>query len=93
VVGGSTTRPYSLLVADNSAGFFAAADLFREMERPFDLAVVQLEHAEWLAAEERAEEAPEPTSGAREIFERLRATPWFERLDRVPMSVSAVVVE
>ena len=75
-----------------STGFVAAAELFREMERPFDIAVVQLEHAEWLASEGRPEEANEQAREAREIFERLRATPWLERLDRISMVLSAKVV-
>ena len=48
---------------------------------PFYLAVVQLEHAELLVASGRAEECEPLLSEAREIFERLRATPWLERLD------------
>ena len=73
-----------------SAGFVAAADLFREVELPFERAVVQLEHAEWLAAEGRAEEAATQAGEAREIFERLRATPWIERLDRMPTGAEVV---
>ncbi len=79
--------------ATASAGFLAAADLFRKIETPFELAVVQLEHAEWLVSEGRAEEAAAYAAEAREIFERLRATPWLERLDRLPTAVAAGVVE
>jgi predicted ATPase/class 3 adenylate cyclase len=74
-----------------SAGFVAAAELFQEMERPFDLAVVQLEHAEWLTAEGRVEEAAAPAAEAREIFERLRATPWIERLERISTRIGVEV--
>jgi hypothetical protein len=74
------------------AGFDAAADLLREIEHPFDLAVVLLEHAEWLAGEERLDEAEPLAAEAREIFERLRATPYIERLERLPR-VATVAVE
>ena len=49
---------------------------------PFYLAVSELEHAEWLAEQGRAEEAEPLLAEAREIFERLGATPWLERADR-----------
>ena len=65
------------------AGFLAAADIFREIEMPFDLAVVRLEHAEWLASVGRAVDAAPLLGEARTIFERLRATPWLERVARV----------
>jgi hypothetical protein len=46
----------------------------------FPLGVTRLEHAEWLTAQGRPEEA-EPLFGeARELFERLHAKRWFERL-------------
>ncbi len=66
-----------------SAGFVAAAGIFEEIEKPFELAVVRLEHADWLAGEGRLDEAAPFLEEAREIFERLRAVPWLERLDRV----------
>jgi predicted ATPase/class 3 adenylate cyclase len=76
-----------------SAGFRAAANLLREIEKPFELAVVLLEHAEWHVAEGRASDAAELSEEARAIFERLRATPWLERLDRIPTAAVAGVVE
>ena len=57
---------------------------------PFYLAVVLLEHAELLAASGRAEECEPLLAEAREIFERLRATPWLERVDA--LGVGAVTV-
>jgi tetratricopeptide (TPR) repeat protein len=66
-----------------SAGFLAAAGIFREIETPFELAVVRLEHAEWLMSTGRRDEAQPLLDEAREIFGHLRATPWLERLDRV----------
>jgi class 3 adenylate cyclase/tetratricopeptide (TPR) repeat protein len=67
------------------AGLAAAADILREIERPFDRAVVLLEHAEWLAAEGRAEEAEPLVAEAHEIFERLRAAPYLERLEMLSL--------
>jgi len=66
-----------------TAAYLAAADIFREMEAPFELAVVRLEHAEWLAASGRAAEAEPLLDEARTVFERLRATPWLERLNGI----------
>jgi class 3 adenylate cyclase/tetratricopeptide (TPR) repeat protein len=62
--------------------FKAAAGSFRELATPFPLAVTQLEYAEWLVQEGRAEEAAPLLSEARGTFERLGATPWLERVDR-----------
>ncbi|MGH3078319.1 MAG: ATP-binding protein [Gaiellaceae bacterium] len=66
-----------------SAGFVAAADIYRGIERPFDVAVVQLEHAEWLASTGRIDEAQPLLDETRGIFGRLRARPWLERVNRV----------
>jgi len=59
--------------------FEGAAGLFRELSIPFYLAVTLLEQAEWLAAQERADDAEPLLTEAREIFERLEARPWLER--------------
>ena len=72
-----------------AAGFLAAARIFREIEMPFELAIVQLEHAEWLAGEGRLEEVVPLIDDAREIFERLRATPYLERLEQLPLVATA----
>ena len=45
----------------------------------FYLAVTELEHGEWLAPRGRRDEAEPRLAEAREIFERLGATPWLER--------------
>jgi hypothetical protein len=50
---------------------------------PFYLAVTELEYADWLASQERAEEAEPLLAEAREIFERLEAKPWLERAGAV----------
>ena len=42
-------------------------------------AVTQVEHAEWLVAQDRASEAGPLLAEAQETFERLEARPWLER--------------
>jgi class 3 adenylate cyclase/tetratricopeptide (TPR) repeat protein len=54
------------------SGYEAAAAIFRELGIPFWLAVTLLEHGELTGDESSLAEA-------REIFERLEATPWLER--------------
>jgi class 3 adenylate cyclase/tetratricopeptide (TPR) repeat protein len=66
--------------ADVGAVFKGAAGLFREIAVPFYMAVTLLEHGEWLAREGRASDAAPLLVEAREVFERLRAEPWLERL-------------
>jgi tetratricopeptide (TPR) repeat protein len=61
--------------------FKGAAGLFRELAVPFYLAVTELEHAEWLSPQGRTDEAEPLLAEAREIFERLGAKPWLERVE------------
>ena len=68
-------------MSDEEEGFNGAAGGFREYNLPFWLAVAQLEHGEWLAARGRTEEATPRLVEAREIFERLGATPWLTRVE------------
>ena len=63
--------------------FRAAAEMLREISARFYLAVVLLEHGEWLVETGRLEDAEPLLSEAREIFERLKAVPWLERLGAV----------
>jgi len=63
--------------------FTAAAATLRELDLGFDLAVVELEHGERLVARGRAGDAQPLLAEARDAFERLRATPWLDRLDAV----------
>ena len=74
---------FAARIAARQPGIIAAAPLFRraaaafrELEQPFSLAVVLLEHAE--ASGDPSEAAPllEEASGT---FERLGARPWLER--------------
>jgi len=62
--------------------FNEATTGFRRMGATFWLAVTLLEHGEWLLAQKRAEEAAALFGEAREIFERLKARPWLERVAR-----------
>jgi hypothetical protein len=57
-----------------------AQELFRELEMPFFVAITEREHAEWLDEQGSSEEAEPLLAEAREIFERLRARPWLERV-------------
>ncbi len=59
--------------------FVSAAALFREFGMVFHLAVTELEHGEWLAAQGRRGEAEPRLAEAREIFEQLEAAPWTGR--------------
>ena len=63
--------------------FSRAAGIFRELGIVFWLAVTELEHGEWLAERGRPEEAERLLAGAREVFERLEAAPWLERVSQV----------
>ena len=56
----------------DESGYRAAAALFREVETPFWLGVTLLEHGE-------ASDDDRLVAEAREIFQRLGATPWLER--------------
>jgi class 3 adenylate cyclase/tetratricopeptide (TPR) repeat protein len=70
-------------------GFRAAVSGFRELSMPFWLAVTLLELGEWIASQSRAVEVEPLLGESREIFERLRARPWLERLERLPSAVRA----
>jgi ATP/maltotriose-dependent transcriptional regulator MalT len=64
-------------------GFLAAERGFRDVGIPFGLAVALMEHAQWLSAQDRGPQADPLLAEAREIFERLHAKPWMERLELV----------
>ena len=63
--------------------FKQAAQRLRELSFPFYLAVTQLEHGEWLVRNGRGVDAGPLLTEASEIFTRLRATPWLDRLTAV----------
>jgi len=59
--------------------FAEAGSQLRALELPFHLAVCLLEHAEWLAARSRGDEASALLAEASETFGRLGAAPWLTR--------------
>jgi len=59
--------------------FRASTALYREFDLTFHQAVSQLEHAEWLTRQDRAEEAKPLLTEAHQTFEQLQATPWLAR--------------
>jgi hypothetical protein len=63
--------------------YVQAAERFAELDIPFWRAVTLLEHGEWLAAQHLAGDAEPLLAEAREVFERLKAQPWLERVDAV----------
>ena len=76
---------FRALLADSdgsAASSFQAAEAgFREIGVVFWQAVTQLQHGEWFVAHRRASDAAPLLAEAREIFERLAATPWLGRLE------------
>jgi tetratricopeptide (TPR) repeat protein len=62
--------------------FEAAVHVFRELGLPFWIAVTLLEQSESLIENGRTADAEERLAEARSIFERLKARPWLERLER-----------
>jgi len=74
-------------LSPDGSGYAQATGLFRELGIPFWLAVTQLEHAERLIEQGRADEVEPLLAEAREIFEQLGARPWLQRLDALaPLS-------
>ena len=61
--------------------FRAASALAREYGMTLVAAGIQVEHAEWLVREGRTDEAERLCAEARDVFERVGARPWVERID------------
>ena len=80
-------RRGDLKVADERLA--AATRELREIEAPFVLAQVLLEHAELLSTAGREEEAAPRLAEATSIFERLRAGPWLDRARALATGVAA----
>jgi len=72
--------------------FTTAEAQLRAHELPFHLAVVQLEHAEWLIARGHADDAQPLLAEARDTFERLEAAPWLQRVDAIRADLSVETV-
>jgi tetratricopeptide (TPR) repeat protein len=65
-----------------AAGATRAGAIFRELGMQFHLGVTLLEHGEQLVEQGRVDQSEPLLAEAREIFERLQATPWLERTAR-----------
>ena len=76
---------------DVEQGFKTAAAIFREHRLVFGLAASELEQAEWLVEQGRWPEAEPLLAEAREIFERLEATPYVQRAADVGAGTEAPV--
>ena len=57
-----------------------AADGFRAIDARFWLAVTLVEHAEWLAQNDRSAEGALLADESAELFTEMRAAPWLERI-------------
>ncbi len=68
------------------AGYETAVGMFRELETPFWRAVALLEHVEWLSAGEGRADGEAMVTEAKDIFQKLRARPFLERLQRAAAS-------
>jgi class 3 adenylate cyclase/tetratricopeptide (TPR) repeat protein len=75
------------------SGYALASARFRDLDLPFWLAVTLVEHGEWLGAKDRAGEAAPLLAEAREIFERLEAMPWLERVDAAQPALARIGAE
>jgi hypothetical protein len=78
---------------DAGLQFGAAVGIFRELDTPFALAIALFEFAQWHLADGRTAEAAPLLEEAREIFGRLRATPWLERIQRVALPLASTGAE
>jgi tetratricopeptide (TPR) repeat protein len=89
----ATAHRFRALLAGDDPGadrhFTAAAAQLRALELPFHLAVVQLEHGEWLTARGRPDDAQPLLAEARDAFERLQAQPWLDRVNAVAPGAAA----
>jgi tetratricopeptide (TPR) repeat protein len=74
---------------DAGLQFGSAVGIFRELDTPFALAIALFEFAQWHLADGRTAEAAPLLEEAREIFGRLRATPWLERIQRVALPLAS----
>ena len=74
-------RRFHAKLAGDEDEFVAAADRFRTLSLRFWLAVTLLEHGELLVEQALGDEAAPLLGEAREIFEKLEARPWLERVD------------
>ena len=78
------------VVTDN---FTIAEAGFRDLGAVFDLAVTELEHAEWLSIRGRTDETQLLLGAAATTFDRLAARPWLEHVRRVHLKSPATVLK
>jgi class 3 adenylate cyclase/tetratricopeptide (TPR) repeat protein len=71
--------------------FRAAVARSREFDLPLYLALTQVEHAEWLETQGRADDAEPLLVEAAATFERLGAVPWLDRARRTSASAAGAV--
>jgi len=76
-------------IDEADAAFARAEDGYRTLGLPFLLACTQAEHGEVLSGAGRADDASSVVDEARATFERLGATAWLARVDRVGAAVPA----
>ena len=62
--------------------FIEAEDTFAQIGMPFWHAVTQVEHAEWLIGKGRQAAAQPMLTEAALVFERLKASPWLDRVEQ-----------
>ncbi len=77
-------RRFRARLAGDATGYERAVERFREVGLSFWLAVTLLEHGELLIGQGHASEAEPLLEEAGEIFERLEARPWLERVTAAP---------
>ncbi|MGH2769103.1 MAG: hypothetical protein ACRDJF_01050, partial [Actinomycetota bacterium] len=70
--------------------FEKAAGIFQELGTPFWRAVTLLEHGEWLHTWARRVDAEAILTEAKYLFQRLKARPFLERLERLHHSTVSV---
>jgi hypothetical protein len=73
----------AVLRDDPEPPFEPAVAHLRRIGDPYRVATALLEQAEWLADHRRADEIEPLLAEAREVFERLRAAPRLERIERL----------
>jgi len=78
----------AVLRGEDEPRFDEAVAALRDVGEPFWVATALLEQAEWLAADGRSEECIPLLTEARDVFERLRARPRLERLERIQATSS-----
>jgi hypothetical protein len=67
-------------------GLASAAAIFHDAELTFFQACTQVELAEWLIGQSRPGDAEGPLNEAQAIFERLKARPWLERVEKASVA-------